>query len=644
MPTQVEVPGHGIVEFPDGMTDDQIATAIRANSQNANSSSKSNAMQFGKGLLSGAADIGNTLINATTYVPRKIESLVGQGNLDKANNERQASLQDYNNDNAGTAFTLGRVASNIAGTAGAPGAVGGILGGLSKGENALALANALKTSGTVGTLPQKIAGAAGAGALQTMLVNPEDTLKGAAISAALPVGGQIASAIGGTASDIARPLTEKGRNTVLAKYLLDKVGNSKQAVIDSLENAKGNTSGFNPTTGQASNNPELATLERVFRERNPGMMDDAVTSQTKSLADAIRGIGGDDTTRAAMDTNRSSAADALYGTAMTSDAQRFEEAIRQANASRNSSQGGLMLGGERASTTTPELDALAKAPAMKDAINAAKTLYANKNPGAYIGNPLESLEGLHYIKLAIDNQLNGGSQATALASHGNAALSSIKQKLLDQIESISPMYGNARKTFTEMSAPINQLDLGNAISDKFIPAIYRDVPVPNQLNYEQLARVANDSGDALAKKVTGFNGATLENTLRPDQLDTIKNVISDAQYIKNGQLRGKPVNSSTFQNLAFNSDMENSILPQVLRNLAPISLTANVLKAGRDAIYKGSNQQLQQKLAEVLGSPKQAAALLKNQLSKDAKMQEIISQLRKSAPFVPAAVAASQNN
>ena len=31
MPQRVEVPGHGIVEFPDNMSDEQIAAAIRKN-------------------------------------------------------------------------------------------------------------------------------------------------------------------------------------------------------------------------------------------------------------------------------------------------------------------------------------------------------------------------------------------------------------------------------------------------------------------------------------------------------------------------------------------------------------------------------------------------------------------------------------
>ena len=31
MPQRIEVPGHGIVEFPDGMSDDAISAAIKAN-------------------------------------------------------------------------------------------------------------------------------------------------------------------------------------------------------------------------------------------------------------------------------------------------------------------------------------------------------------------------------------------------------------------------------------------------------------------------------------------------------------------------------------------------------------------------------------------------------------------------------------
>jgi hypothetical protein len=122
---------------------------------------------FGVGALSGAADIGNTLINASTYIPRKIGNVaanaMGVDNpLEEWNQDRQAGLKRFNDDyKDSTAFSLGRTGANIAGTLGVGGGAGSILASASKTPRALQLANALKTGGMAqGTLANKVAGGA----------------------------------------------------------------------------------------------------------------------------------------------------------------------------------------------------------------------------------------------------------------------------------------------------------------------------------------------------------------------------------------------------------------------------------------------------------------------------------------------------
>ena len=103
MPQRIEVPGMGIVEFPDGMSDDQIASAIKANMQPQKPRELGGVVPAGGtsmlldelknsmpgqavlGGLSGASRIGNTLIN-----------MVG---LDDKN--RSASLQAWRDQNVG---------------------------------------------------------------------------------------------------------------------------------------------------------------------------------------------------------------------------------------------------------------------------------------------------------------------------------------------------------------------------------------------------------------------------------------------------------------------------------------------------------------------------------------------------------------
>lgn len=60
MPQQIEVPGMGIVEFPDGMSDDQIAAAIMSNMPKQESQASDFVKSSGSGLASGAVQVAGT--------------------------------------------------------------------------------------------------------------------------------------------------------------------------------------------------------------------------------------------------------------------------------------------------------------------------------------------------------------------------------------------------------------------------------------------------------------------------------------------------------------------------------------------------------------------------------------------------------
>src|ERR1044072_6838739 len=144
---------------------DEIASSIGPAKQEApkppvepqNQSLADVAGEVGKGLLSGAADIGNAMINGITYIPRKLSDAVAQptiedliagrspeSELSRWNRVRQESLGDFNKDNEdNTSFALGRIGSNIAGTAG----VGSLLGAGAAAANLPRLARALETGG-----------------------------------------------------------------------------------------------------------------------------------------------------------------------------------------------------------------------------------------------------------------------------------------------------------------------------------------------------------------------------------------------------------------------------------------------------------------------------------------------------------------
>lgn len=208
----IDVPNYGQVEFPDGMSDADIVSAIKKNAMGykvgagntAQESKQGTLANIGLGALKGASDIGRTLLR-----PFDAMGVTGM-NTD----ERKASLSAFFQDNAdpeSLAFKGGELGADVAGTAGA----GGILAKGLKVIPALAkFAPAIESGGfTLGPAATRstlantaLRSGAGAvnGAAMSGLVNPGDAKSGAIVGAALPPALQVAGKVGGLISSGAK--------------------------------------------------------------------------------------------------------------------------------------------------------------------------------------------------------------------------------------------------------------------------------------------------------------------------------------------------------------------------------------------------------------------------------------------------------
>jgi hypothetical protein len=164
-----------------------------------------NSKDFGTGLLGGAADIGDTIINTASFVPRKILSAAGDDTLENWNADRSAGVDAFNAENSKGFNMAGRLTSNIAGTAG----VGNVLAIGANALNKFKLAQSLKTGGfnlggapattvkeTIKNGATRVGGAATTGAASTALIDPDSAVEGGVISGALPVVGKVAGTVG----------------------------------------------------------------------------------------------------------------------------------------------------------------------------------------------------------------------------------------------------------------------------------------------------------------------------------------------------------------------------------------------------------------------------------------------------------------
>ena len=459
------------------------------------------------------------------------------------------------------------------------------------------------------------------GALQPV-GSTDSRLGNAALSTIL--GGTIPAAIrlyGATKAAVIDPFSSAGRDRIAGGVMRD-VAADPDAAFQNLINAQGKTAGFMPTAGQAANDAGIATLERTAKAIDPGGYDDVLASQRKSLADAVRGLGGDDVTISGMKDARDAAAESLYGKAMQSDAMRVDLANQQSQQLKSVMQGSpVNVSDISASAGVKEL---MSRPAFRAAMNDGKTLASN------LGEDFapNSLQSLHYAKLAIDDALNGKAGAgSALANHSKSALQQIKQKLLAEMETLSPAYRNARLSYQDMSKPINSAEVGNALGEKFIPALYRDMDAPLSLNYDALARAVRNNGDDIARNVTGYKKATLGGTLGGKEMKVLNDVLSDAEMVKMGELLGKGGGSDTIQKMAMSNVLNKAGVPTFMQDLA---MTGWVKRAG-DLLYGNADEQVRNRLAEALRNPKEAAQLMKAAGVAPSKIAQALKALSSAA-------------
>ena len=191
----------------------------------------------------------------------------------------------------------------------------------------------------------------------------------------------------------------------------------------------------------------IATAKAIKDAEDVAARVTMLTSQTPNLAKAEKLRGDTSTTN--------------YGAAFAADAQRQAELAAKEQASRALSG---TAGPTFEAKIAPELQALKKNPAIMSAETEAKKLAATK--GIDLGkDPMSTLEGLHYMKLAIDAQFKSPTAATALQNYSGAALANTKTQLLNAIEQVSPLYSVARIRHAALSDEVNQAKVLNQLAE-----------------------------------------------------------------------------------------------------------------------------------------------------------------------------------
>lgn len=496
------------------------------------------------------------------------------------------------------------------------GIAGNIVGNIAAAVPAMAIpgANTIVGGGLIGSAT---------GALQPVGESGSRTdnmLIGGIAGAAVPAVIRASKVIKAAAID---PFTEAGKQRIVGSALNNAASNAP-SVIQTLKNAKGATPGFNPTAGQAADDAGIASVERAARAIDPAGFGAVDNEQRSALVNALRSVAGTPEARAAAVEARDSAANTLYGKAFDLDQ------VRQA-ANRSTAMNYAAGIHQAADSFTPpissELRALTSRPIFQQAVEQAKTLA--KNQGVDIGDPLKSLQGLHLVKLAMDDMLSAPVQgANALGRNAQSAVNSARSSLISEIDKLSPSYGMARETFSKMSQPINQMDIGQELYNRFVPALADNSAVPFKARADALANALRN-GDDLARNVTGLKGVTLNKVMTPEQIGTLSGVVKDAQMKAAAETAGRGVGSDTVQKMAMSHLISQAGLPSWIQSIG--RLPGGWMRTAGDVLFSKNDETLRHLMAETLKDPQATAAAMERAGVQPSKIAQYLKLTAQSA-------------
>ena len=347
---------------------------------------------------------------------------------------------------------------------------------------------------------------------QALTRGARDVLTGATLEAGGAVAGQVLSKAAKAAGWVWDAVSGKLVNVRAGKIAREIAGADLGTIKDLAKSTGPNLTAAQAT--QASGNNVLAALgEKAAKNDVTNFFSRTAAEQEAARQATLRSVTPD---LAATTAARDAAAKVNYDRAFAADLQRQRITAEAAAAQKSLAQ---TTGAAPVPTNvTPALEALKTNPVIQAAAKEASVLA--RTEGASIGDPMASLQGLHYMKLAIDNQFKNRAAATALQNYSAAALQNTKTRLLGAMEdtSISPLYGVARQTYAAQSAPVDQSRVLGAMQDVLAKpgGGERVVPFLNVLGTGENALIKRAGGDPR------FGG--LEEVLTPKQMGAVNDI------------------------------------------------------------------------------------------------------------------------
>lgn len=475
-------------------------------------------------------------------------------------------------------------------------------------------------------------GAATIGALQGAIgpVGTDDSrvqnmlLGGAAGAGGVAAGRVLAGAYQGGKALI-EPFTQGGRQKIAGR-VIQRFADDPAAVAA----AKGGKSvtGATPTIAEETADAGMARLQDAVRSVDPqiaGRIDARLADNNAARVEALRSLTGSDGGREFAVEMRKGTTKPMYDAA-TSLGIDFDTL--------SAAQKG-------------EMTKVMQMPAVQDALGAARENAANH--GMKIGNE-GNVAGLHQAKMAMDDKLRDLANQGLGDSNKAQAIRAAKDRLVTFMDSMTGgAYGEARQTFAEMSKPINQMDVVQAILNKGSSAT-SDLAGNPRLMPNALTSIVKtpEAEAALIKQATGGKAGVnrIADILTPEQNNLVRSVINEVDRTGAVARAGNGPGSATAQRMAAQNVLARLIGPTGLPTSWAESAIANTI-VGKplNLLYGGiAEPKIQQELANAVLDPATARqALLAAQKQGIKLPQNMLTELiGQAARTTPSSLVVSQ--
>lgn len=300
---------------------------------------------------------------------------------------------------------------------------------------------------------------------------------------------------------------------------------------------------------------------------------------------------------------------------------------KQGFAPSESSPGMLSKTAEQGSALQSGVQELMQMPAIKSAMKDAQDLALNQGKTL---DPAGSIEGLHNMKLVLDDQIANLSSGTVSQVNKAKSIEAARNKLVAFIEKISPEYKAARTGYAEASKPINQMDIADALFRKGTSATSDLGGTPRLMPDKFVNLLKNE--ESTVKAATGRDLGKLSQVLTPEQFQKVMTVGQELDKSAAVAREANGPGSATASRLASQNVLRQLLGPTGLPESWAESTLLNTAMRPVQFAYNGvAEPKIQAVLADLLLNPAKAQAAL--QAAKTAP-QSLPKAVRDALPYL----------